>query len=114
MALAYGNFHELSHQLRFLLFEIGIGLPQSSVDYFITLAHKNALMRLQHLARVEELIASPIASHHVHDFIDQLQIKLKYSDPASQFFQWNNFRDDCSICCNRCVQDCESYLWFRH
>ena len=94
MALAYGNFHELSHQLRFLLFEIGIGLPQSSIDYFITLAHKNALQRLQHSALMEGLINSPIISHHVHDFIDQLQMKLKHSDPASQFYQWTSIRDE--------------------
>ncbi|MCL9683796.1 IucA/IucC family protein [Legionella maioricensis] len=94
MALAYGNFHELSHQLRFLLFEIGIGLPQSSIDYFITLAHKNALQRLQHSALMEGLINSPIASHHVHDFIDQLQGTLKRSNPASQFYQWKNIRDE--------------------
>jgi len=94
MALAYGNFHELSHQLRFLLFEIGIGLPQSIVDYFITLAHKNALQRLQHSALSEGLIHSPIASHHVHDFIDQLQVALKHSNPESQFYQWNSIRDE--------------------
>ena len=94
MALAYGNFHELSHQLRFLLFEIGIGLPQSNIDYFITLAHKNALQRLQHSALREGLIHSPIASHHVHDFIDQLQMALKHSNPESQFYQWNSIRDE--------------------
>ncbi|HAT8178390.1 TPA: siderophore biosynthesis protein [Legionella pneumophila] len=93
MALAYGNFHELSHQLRFLLFEIGIGLPQNSVDYFITLAHKNTLNRLQHASIKEGLIQSAIASHHVHDFIDQLQIKLKNSMPESKFFQWNKIRE---------------------
>ncbi|HAZ7574086.1 siderophore biosynthesis protein [Legionella sp. PATHC032] len=92
MALAYGNFHELSHQLRFLLFEIGIGLPQNSVDYFITLAHKNTLNRLQHASIKEKLIQSTIASHHVHDFIDQLQIKLKNSMPESTFFQWRKIR----------------------
>ena len=94
MALAYGNFHELSHQLRFLLFEIGIGLPQNSIENFITLAHKNALNRLQHAALAEKLINAPIASHHVHDFIDQLEMKLKQSKPASQFFQWQTLRDE--------------------
>lgn len=94
MALAYGNFHELSHQLRFLLFEIGIGLPQTSIDYFITLAHRNTLKRLQSSALAEGLINSPISSHHAHDFIDQLQMKLKYSEPSSQFFQWKNIRDE--------------------
>ncbi|MFO9415575.1 siderophore biosynthetic protein FrgA [Legionella pneumophila serogroup 1] len=93
MALAYGNFHELSHQLRFLLFEIGIGLPQNSVDYFITLAHKNTLKRLQHASIKEGLIQSAIASHHIHDFIDQLQIKLKNSMPESKFFQWRKIRE---------------------
>lgn len=94
MALAYGNFHELSHQLRFLLFEIGIGLPQNSIDYFITLAHKNTLNRLQQASFNEKLIKSTIASHHVHDFIDQLQVKLKNSMPESQFFQWNKIREE--------------------
>ncbi|KGP64332.1 siderophore biosynthesis protein [Legionella norrlandica] len=94
MALAYGNFHELSHQLRFLLFEIGIGLPQNSIDYFITLAHKNTLERLQQTALAEKLISSTIASHHIHDFIDQLQIRLKNSMPESQFFQWNKIRKE--------------------
>ncbi|BCA96944.1 siderophore biosynthesis protein [Legionella antarctica] len=94
MALAYGNFHELSHQLRFLLFEIGIGLPQSSIDYFIAQAHKNALDRLQHSAVAEGIITAPIASHHVHDFIDQLQITLKHSNPESQFYQWSSIRDE--------------------
>ncbi len=92
MALAYGNFHELSHQIRFLLFEIGIGLPQNSIDYFITLAHREALKRLQYALIAEQLIEAPIASHHVHDLLDQLQIKLKKSLPASQFFQWNTLR----------------------
>ncbi|KTD59155.1 IucA/IucC family protein [Legionella shakespearei] len=94
MALAYGSFHELSHQLRFLLFEIGIGLPQNAIDYFITLAHKETLRRLQHAALSEGLINAPIASHHVHDFIDQLQLKLKKSMPASQFFQWETIRNE--------------------
>lgn len=94
MALAYGNFHELSHQIRFLLFEIGIGLPQNSIDYFITLAHRNALKRLHHAAIKEKLLDAPIASHHVHDLIDQLQVKLKTSHPASQFFKWQNMHDD--------------------
>lgn len=94
MALAYGNFHELSHQIRFLLFEIGIGLPQNSIDYFITLAHRDALKRLQHAAIAEQLLDDPIASHHVHDLIDQLQARLKKSLPASQFFQWQNLRNE--------------------
>ncbi len=94
MALAYGNYHELSHQIRFLLFEIGIGLPQSSIDYFITLAHRDALKRLQQAALKEQLLDAPIASHHVHDLLDQLQIRLKKALPASQFFQWQNMRND--------------------
>lgn len=94
MALAFGDFHELSHQLRFLLFEIGIGLPQNSIDYFITLAHKNALNRLQYAAINERLINAPIASHHVHDFMSQLEAKLKQSESSSQFFQWNTLRSE--------------------
>lgn len=94
MALAYGSVHELSHQLRFLLFEIGIGLPQNSIDYFITLAHRDSLKRLQHAAATEGLITSPIASHHPDDFIEQLKTRLKNSHPESQFFQWNAYRNE--------------------
>ncbi|KTD76279.1 IucA/IucC family protein [Legionella waltersii] len=93
MALAYGNFHELSHQLRFLLFEIGIGLPQNSIDYFITLAHKNTLNRMQQAVMAEKLCDSTITSHHIHDFVDLLQFKLKSTIPESQFYQWNNLSE---------------------
>ena len=94
MALAYGNFHELSHQIRFLLFEIGIGLPQNRIDYYITLAHRDALKRLQHAALAEGLIEGPIATHHVHDLIDQLQVNLKKKRPESRFFQWSTIRNE--------------------
>lgn len=94
MALAYGDFHELSHQLRFLLFEVGIGLPQRSVDYFITLAHRQCLQRLQQAALEEGLITSAISSHHAHDFIEQLRIQLKQKQPASLFFHWQDFREE--------------------
>ncbi|KTD49206.1 IucA/IucC family protein [Legionella quateirensis] len=94
MALAYGNFHELSHQIRFLLFEIGIGLPQNRIDYYITLAHRDALKRLQRAVLAEGLIEAPIATHHVHDLIEQVQVSLKKTLPASQFFQWDTIRDE--------------------
>lgn len=94
MALAYGSFQELSNQLRFLLFEIGIGLPQKSIDYFINLAHRKTLKRLQHAAYSEKLTNSAITSHHVHDFVDQLQCQLKKTTPESQFYQWSALRED--------------------
>ncbi|KTD15031.1 IucA/IucC family protein [Legionella israelensis] len=90
MALAYGNFDELSHQLRFLLFEAGIGLSSSTVDYFIAIAHRKSLYRLQQAALLEGLINQPIHSHHIQDFITQLRIKLKQYLPESQFFHWQS------------------------
>ena len=92
MALAYGDFHELSHQLRFLLFEIGIGLPQSAINHFITRAHRDCLQRLQQAALKEQLIHATIASHHAHDFLDLLQHKIKPVQPASVFYQWQSLR----------------------
>lgn len=94
MALAYGDFHELSHQLRFLLFEIGIGLPQRSVEYFIASAHRECLKRLHQAAKQERLMQSPILSHHIHDFLDQLQAQLKSTYPASVFFNWQTLRNE--------------------
>ena len=93
MALA-GDFHELSHYLRFLLFEVGIGLPQNSIDYFISSAHRQCLQRLQEAARVEGLVDSPILSHHVHDFLEQLRQRLKQSQPSSLFFRWQTLRTE--------------------
>lgn len=94
MALAYGDFHELSHQLRFLLFEAGIGLPQSSIDYFISSAHHECLRRLQNAVLKEGLVESPVSSHHVHDFIEQLALRLKNKQPASVFFQWQSLSEE--------------------
>lgn len=94
MALAYGNHHELSHQLRFLLFEIGIGLPQNTIDAYITMAHRNALKKLQRAAISEGLLERAIASHHVHDFIDQLHSTLKNTILANQLYPWNKLREE--------------------
>ncbi|WED43137.1 IucA/IucC family protein [Legionella cardiaca] len=94
MALAYGDFHELSHQLRFLLFEIGIGLPQRSIEYFIGTAHRECLQRLQTAAGIEGLSQNVIVSHHIHDFLDQLQLQLKFKQPASLFFNWQALRHE--------------------
>jgi siderophore synthetase component len=112
MALAYGNFHELSHQLRFLLFEIGIGLPQNSIDYFITLAHKNTLKRMQQAVISEKLCDSVITSHHIHDFVDQLQLKLKTTNPESQFYQWSNLREQLTeSIANEALGQAYKYNW---
>lgn len=94
MALAYGNFHYLSQQLRFLLFEIGIGMTESAMNHFITLAHRQCLQRLQHAAIMEGLIDREITSHHVHDFLDLLKIDLKKSNPASAFNRWQDLRNE--------------------
>ena len=96
MALAYGSFHELSHQLRFLLFEMGIALPQQHVDYYITLVHRTYLKKLQDAAIQEGFIASPIITHHVHDFLEQLSLKLKETLPESRFFAWDKLYHQCN------------------
>lgn len=89
MALAYGDFHELSHQLRFLLFEMGIGLQQNAVEAFISSAHRNCLQRLQQSALREKLINEPLQSHHVHDFLYQLKnrLALKNEDAGWQILR---------------------------
>ncbi|NSL18073.1 siderophore biosynthesis protein [Tatlockia micdadei] len=88
MALACDDFHGLNHQLRFLLFEMGIGLTQHSIDYFIHLIHRQCLQRLQQTAVIEGLTNTFIPSHHVHDFLAQLKLQLKQENPASIFFDW--------------------------
>ena len=94
MALAFGTFHELSHQLRFLLFEIGIGVSNSTIDYSITVAHRAILNSLQSAVVAEGLLSHRIASHHIHDYIDQLQMQLKKTTLESRFYQWEKIRDE--------------------
>ncbi|MDX1837778.1 IucA/IucC family siderophore biosynthesis protein [Legionella taurinensis] len=93
MALAYGNFHDLSHQLRFLLFEVGIGLPQNAVDHYITVAHRDCLQRLKQAAIMEQLGLAP-PSHHVHDWLDLLKDRMKQTHPASAFYHWQDLRQE--------------------
>lgn len=94
MSLAYGSFDELNHQLRFLLFEAGIGLSQKAVEYYLTRAHRHCLERLRKAAVTEQLINAPLASHHVTDFLDILQHRLKQIHPASLFYQWQTVREE--------------------
>lgn len=93
MALAYRGFDELNHQLRFMLFEIGLGLSQTAMDRHINLAHRNTMQRLQQAAFAERLINRPIDSHHVHDFVDQLQQRLK-SGARHLFSRWERLQDE--------------------
>jgi siderophore synthetase component len=94
MALAYGGFQGLNHQLRFLLFEIGIGLPQHSIDNFIRTAHRQCLQQLQQIVVIEGLSDALLPSHHVHDFLVQLQNQLKQENPASLFFNWQVLHEE--------------------
>ncbi|STX30098.1 siderophore biosynthetic enzyme FrgA [Legionella beliardensis] len=94
MALAYNQFEELSHQLRFLLFEIGIGLPSHAVNNVIDKAHQDCLVRLQQAALREKLIEKPLYSYHISDFIDQLQLRLKILKSESRFYRWDLLRQE--------------------
>ncbi|WP_131782584.1 IucA/IucC family protein [Legionella gresilensis] len=88
MALAYNHFQELIHQLRFLLFEIGIGLPQQAIKAVIDDTHKSCLARLQYAAIKEKLIDKNFYSYHVSDFTQQLQLNLSILKPESRFYRW--------------------------
>ncbi|STX52776.1 siderophore biosynthetic enzyme FrgA [Legionella busanensis] len=88
MALAYNQFEELIHQLRFLLFEIGIGLPQQAVKAVVNDTHNACLARLQYAAIKEKLIDKTLYSYHISDFTEQLQLRLSISKPASRFYRW--------------------------
>ncbi|KTD33089.1 FrgA protein [Legionella nautarum] len=94
MALAYGGFQGLNHQLRFLLFELGIGLPQHSIDSFISTAHRQCLQQLRQIAVIEGLSDVLLPSHHVYDFLAQLQKQLKQENPASLFFNWQVLHEE--------------------
>lgn len=112
MPLTYGCFKELSHQLRFLLFEIGIGLRQQQIDYYISLAHKECLHTVQQLAIQEGFINKPIISQHIHDCLKQLQKELQNSYPASRFFTWNTLYYHCNeVIANRALAYAYKEFW---
>lgn len=95
MALAYGSFHELSHQLRFLLFEAGVGITQPMIEQFITSAHQQCLYRLQQAALTEKLITQPLTSHHVQDFMEQMQRQL-HNQEETVFYRWKSLSEELS------------------
>lgn len=94
MALAYGSFSELSNQLRFLLFETGIAVSSSQMDYYITKAHRETLNRLQQSALDEGLLNTPLPSHHALDFLDQLQENLRQRQASSRFYHWQRLQTE--------------------
>lgn len=96
MALAYGSFYELSHQLRFLLFEMGIALSQQYMDFYITSAQRIYLNKIQQAAIQEGFLSTPIISHHVHDFLDQFRTLLKQTQPESRFYAWDKLYNQCN------------------
>ncbi|RAP36598.1 hypothetical protein B1207_07270 [Legionella quinlivanii] len=87
MALAYGDYHGLTHQLRFLLFEMGIACSHQQVETAISRAQSVCLQQLRQMA-VSENLASDILSHEAHDFVVQLKESQLQKNPQSYFFQW--------------------------
>lgn len=92
MAAVDADLNELSHHLRFLLFETGIGLSQAAIEHFISLAHGDCLKRLQRAALNEQLITKPLAASQIQVFISDLQSQMKKNHPASLFYQWHLLR----------------------
>jgi hypothetical protein len=88
MALAYGNFDLLNNQLQFLLFEIGIGLSTQQLDRHIIKAHKEIFKSIQQEIEQECLSSKVITSHHIHDYLTQLNLFLKKQNPAWNFIPW--------------------------
>ncbi|MCW8449655.1 IucA/IucC family protein [Legionella quinlivanii] len=87
MALAYGDYHGLTHQLRFLLFEMGIACSHQQIETAISRAQGVCLQQLRQMAASENL-AADILSHEAHDFVVQLKESQIQKNPQSYFFQW--------------------------
>ncbi|KTC72436.1 FrgA protein [Legionella birminghamensis] len=87
MALAYGDYHGLTHQLRFLLFEIGIACSHQQTETAIIHSQSACLSQLQQMATAENLGAG-IISHEARDFVAQLKERLYRQSAQSAFFQW--------------------------
>lgn len=89
MAYVYENFNELSHQLRFLLFEMGIGLSQSSVEHYIHLANRRCQARWQQTSFTEngrELIANEAMAMAYHQRWQKELARL--ASGHSRFWDW--------------------------
>lgn len=115
MAVAYGCFAELSHQLRFLLFEIGIALSQERVDFFISQAHKTVMAQIQRALCREQLLDTPLASHHIDDLLSQLQLKaqqIKQPPHLHSFINWPSLKETLNeLIANRAMEQAYRCYW---
>lgn len=110
MALAYGTYQELTNQLRFLLFEIGIGLSQQSVEFFITQAHRDCLNRLIKANKQENIVTKPLLSHQVHDYLDQFKQAWIEQEPGARFYPWQQLEQEL----NESIANQSLALAYRH
>lgn len=115
MAVAYGGFAELSHQLRFLLFEIGIALSQERVDFFISQAHKTVMAQIQRALCQEQLLDKPLISHHIDDLLSQLQQKTQQTKQPQRlhsFINWLNLKETLNeLIANRAMEQAYRCYW---
>lgn len=94
MVQALDNYQELNNQLRFLLFEIGIGLTPSDMDYFITLSHRDCLRRMHKANQMETITDKKLASHHIDDYYQQMKSIWQKREPASRFYPWQQLLNE--------------------
>ncbi|MFC3908933.1 IucA/IucC family protein [Legionella dresdenensis] len=94
MAFAYSNISELNHQIRFLLFEIGIALSPAAIESFILAASESHLRQLKVQAANDGLLNRPVSAFDSSDFIRQLKQQCKTTISESIFYRWQQFHSE--------------------
>lgn len=80
---------KINHQVRFLLFEIGILLEDKAINQFIIEAKRQTLKKLKNAARSENLNSSSFNQSCPLDYLQQLKAETIKDYKASVFWSWS-------------------------
>ena len=111
MAFAIEQNTQLSNQLRFLLFEIGIGFTPRAMDSFLIQAHAIVFNHFTQLARQEHLPLQQVFPLGISETIAEFKKSCYQQNPASRFYQWDKIE---KYLYKQLIQTCLQAAWNHH
>ncbi len=111
MAFAIEQNMQLSNQLRFLLFEIGIGFTPRAMDNFLIQAHAIVFNHFLQLARQEHLPLQQVFPLGISETIAEFKNSCYQQNPASRFYQWDKVEKSLH---KQLIQTCLQSAWNHH
>ena len=89
MAFAIQYDTKLSNQLRFLLFEIGLGFSFNTMNDLLIQANINLIRSLQGNIKKEGMPMGNTLPLDVHGVLENFKQSYKAQDPSARFYQWD-------------------------